>query len=105
MFICQPSLAFYKGHATHEMFYHERVRTHRFIHPLPQNGQDEDGPYRGAEVALHGLDVVEQLSSLGRPHQRNPQYGDSTHEQDEQPVNETTNTRAAVGRRSSITCR
>ena len=58
--------------------------THCFIHPLPQDGHDEESPDRGAEITLHGLDVVEELPPLRGAHHRDPQDGDTTHQENKQ---------------------
>ena len=59
---------------------------HPLVHALPEDGEEEERPDGGPQVALHGLDVVEQLAPLRRLDQRDPEDGHHAQQQDEDPA-------------------
>lgn len=53
------------------------MTSHRFIDPLDKHSQEEDGGDRGSQIAGDGLDVIKQLTALGRLHHGDPADADS----------------------------
>lgn len=58
------------------------MKTHWLVDTFAEDSEDEDGCYRWSEVTGDGLDVVEELATLGRLHDGDPRYAHPDEDQD-----------------------
>lgn len=68
------------------------LETHRLVDTFAEDAEDEDSCDRRCEVAGDGLDVVKELTALGRLHHGDPGYAHSDQGQDEQSASTRTHT-------------
>lgn len=62
------------------------VKTHCLVDTFAEDGENEDSCYRRREVAGDGLDVIEELATLGGLHDGDPGDAHPDEGQDENPA-------------------